>query len=162
MSRLWGVILFLCERKRLCRCINAAPSSCREMAPLCSHVRPRFVFVQASRLYSKRPRFAHTRAVSCLLGIAAWQVFTTLALLSITQFTVGKFLYLAVQTSSESWVSIKRIENILLMEVRGGSTTSLTPSPSKVNLLTINSFEGPPSAGSWPSLPPQGRSRWTG
>lgn len=45
------------------------------------------------------------------------QVFTTLALLNITQFTMGKFLYLAVQSTSESWVSIKRMETILLMEV---------------------------------------------
>lgn len=50
-------------------------------------------------------------------GTAVWQVFTTLALLNITQFTMGKFLYLAVQTTSESWVSIKRMETILLMEV---------------------------------------------
>ncbi|CAM9122833.1 unnamed protein product, partial [Ectocarpus sp. 4 AP-2014] len=69
--------------------------------------------------------FIQPAVISCLvfatyhmLGnvLAPRQVFTTLALLSITQFTVGKFLYLAVQTSSESWVSIKRIETILLME----------------------------------------------
>ncbi|CAN0519361.1 unnamed protein product, partial [Ectocarpus sp. 12 AP-2014] len=29
---------------------------------------------------------------------------------------MGKFLYLAVQATSESWVSIKRMETILLME----------------------------------------------
>ena len=45
------------------------------------------------------------------------QVFTTLALLNITQFTMGKYLYQGVQASSESWVSIKRLEAILLMEV---------------------------------------------
>lgn len=44
-------------------------------------------------------------------------MFTTLALLNITQFTMGKFLYLAVQSSSECWVSIKRMEAILLLEV---------------------------------------------
>ncbi|CAM9767000.1 unnamed protein product, partial [Ectocarpus sp. 12 AP-2014] len=69
--------------------------------------------------------FIQPSVMSCLvfatyhsLGnmLAPRQVFTTLALLSITQFTVGKFLSLAVQTSSESWVSIKRIETILLME----------------------------------------------
>eukprot|EP00752_Nemacystus_decipiens_P006715 g6038.t1 len=43
-------------------------------------------------------------------------VFTTLALLNITQFTMGKYLYQGVQASSESWVSIKRLEAILLME----------------------------------------------
>ena len=51
------------------------------------------------------------------------QVFTTLALVNITQLTMGKFLYMAVQTSSESWVSIKRIETILLMEVSGRCPT---------------------------------------
>lgn len=34
-----------------------------------------------------------------------------------TQFTMGKFFALAVQSASESWVSIKRIEGVLLMEV---------------------------------------------
>ena len=47
------------------------------------------------------------------------QVFTTLALLTITQFTMGKFFYLAVQSCSEAWVSVQRIESILLMEVSG-------------------------------------------
>ena len=47
------------------------------------------------------------------------QVFTTLALLAITQFTMGKFFYLAVQSCSEAWVSVQRIESILLMEVSG-------------------------------------------
>ena len=47
------------------------------------------------------------------------QVFTTLVLLTDTQFTMGKFLSLAVQSASESWVSIKRIERVLLMEVSG-------------------------------------------
>lgn len=32
---------------------------------------------------------------------------------------MGKFLYIAVQSCSESWVSIQRIESILLMEVSG-------------------------------------------
>ncbi|CAM9434413.1 unnamed protein product, partial [Ectocarpus sp. 13 AM-2016] len=69
--------------------------------------------------------FVQPAVISCLvfatyhlLGnvLEPRQVFTTLALLNITQFTLGKFLYLAVQTSIESWVSIKRIETILLME----------------------------------------------
>eukprot|EP00903_Cladosiphon_okamuranus_P016201 g14950.t2 len=69
--------------------------------------------------------FVQPAVVSCLvfttyhlLGnvLSPQQVFTTLALLNITQFTVGKFLYLAVQSTSESWVSIKRMETILLME----------------------------------------------
>ena len=47
------------------------------------------------------------------------QVFTTLALLTITQFTMGKFFYMAVQCCSEAWVSVQRIESILLMEVSG-------------------------------------------
>ena len=47
------------------------------------------------------------------------QVFTTLVLLTDTQFTMGKFLSLSVQSASESWVSIKRIESVLLMEVSG-------------------------------------------
>ncbi|CAN0068521.1 unnamed protein product, partial [Discosporangium mesarthrocarpum] len=46
------------------------------------------------------------------------KIFTTLALLNITQFTMGKFFYLAVQYSSESWVSIKRLERLLLLEVQ--------------------------------------------
>lgn len=45
-------------------------------------------------------------------------MFTTLALLNITQFTMGKYLYQAVQNTSESWISIKRLEAILLMEVQ--------------------------------------------
>ena len=58
------------------------------------------------------------RACCCYVKISGvGQVFTTLALLNITQFTMGKFLYLAVQSTSESWVSIKRMETILLMEV---------------------------------------------
>ena len=44
-------------------------------------------------------------------------MFTTLALLSIIQFSMGKFFYMSVQTISEGWVSIKRLEAILLMEV---------------------------------------------
>eukprot|EP00752_Nemacystus_decipiens_P006704 g6027.t1 len=69
--------------------------------------------------------FVQPAVVSCLvfatyhlLGnvLNPQQVFTTLALLNITQFTMGKFLYLAVQSTSESWVSIKRMETILLME----------------------------------------------
>ncbi|CAM9399555.1 unnamed protein product, partial [Ectocarpus sp. 12 AP-2014] len=69
--------------------------------------------------------FVQPAVISCLVFVtyhllgnvlAPRQVFTTLALLNITQFTLGKFLYLAVQTSIESWVSIKRIETILLME----------------------------------------------
>ncbi len=55
----------------------------------------------------------------CWNRLGRGQVFTTVALLNITQFTMGKFLYLAVQTTSESWVSIKRMETILLMEVGG-------------------------------------------
>ncbi|CAM9553676.1 unnamed protein product, partial [Hapterophycus canaliculatus] len=53
-----------------------------------------------------------------LLGnvLTPQKVFTTLALLNITQFTMGKYLYQAVQNSSESWVSIKRLEAILLMD----------------------------------------------
>ena len=47
------------------------------------------------------------------------QVFTTLALLAITQFTMGKFFYMAVQSCSEAWVSVQRIESVLLMEVCG-------------------------------------------
>ena len=45
-------------------------------------------------------------------------MFTTLALLSITQFSMGKYFYMSVQTISESWVSFRRLETILLMEVR--------------------------------------------
>ncbi|CAM9207978.1 unnamed protein product, partial [Sphacelaria rigidula] len=44
------------------------------------------------------------------------EVFTTLGLLNITQFTMGKFFYMAIQNSSESWVSIKRLETLLLMK----------------------------------------------
>ena len=47
------------------------------------------------------------------------QVFTTLALLAITQFTMGKFFYMAVQSCSAAWVSVQRIESVLLMEVCG-------------------------------------------
>lgn len=52
----------------------------------------------------------------------AWrifQVFTTLALLNNIQLGMGKFLPLAVQTASDSWVSISRIEDVLLMEASG-------------------------------------------
>ena len=53
----------------------------------------------------------------CLLACDTRKVFTTLALLSIIQFSMGKFFYMSVQTISEGWVSIKRLEAILLMEV---------------------------------------------
>ncbi|CAM9346350.1 unnamed protein product, partial [Ectocarpus sp. 8 AP-2014] len=81
--------------------------------------------------------FVQPAVISCLvfatyhlLGnvLAPRQVFTTLALLNITQFTLGKFLYLAVQTSIESWVSIKRIETILLMEENEALTAPLRES----------------------------------
>lgn len=66
--------------------------------------------------YSCRRSYLFSPPMELGVGLAV-QVFTTLALLNITQFTMGKFLYLAVQTTSESWVSIKRMETILLMEV---------------------------------------------
>lgn len=76
-------------------------------------------------------RFIYTRIIFSMHAFFArlfwfrlWrsQVFTTLALLNITQFTMGKFFYLAVQSLSESWVSIKRMESILLMSVSVVST----------------------------------------
>ena len=70
-----------------------------------------------SRVFNVLLRVALVCVCVCFrLGVE--QVFTTLALLNITQFTMGKYLYQGVQASSESWVSIKRLENILLMEVR--------------------------------------------
>ncbi|CAM9820973.1 unnamed protein product, partial [Ectocarpus sp. 8 AP-2014] len=100
--------------------------------------------------------FIQPAVISCLvfatyhlLGnvLAPRQVFTTLALLSITQFTVGKFLYLAVQTSSESWVSIKRIETILLMETAEAGTAS-APTPAAGVVVAGEAREGPSMAGS--------------
>ncbi|CBN77890.1 multidrug resistance-associated protein-like protein [Ectocarpus siliculosus] len=102
--------------------------------------------------------FIQPAVISCLvfatyhlLGnvLAPRQVFTTLALLSITQFTVGKFLYLAVQTSSESWVSIKRIETILLMEAKTAEAgTASAPTPAAGVAVAGEAREGPSMAGS--------------
>ncbi|CAN0014251.1 unnamed protein product, partial [Ectocarpus sp. 8 AP-2014] len=122
--------------------------------------------------------FVQPAVLSCLvfatyhlLGnvLTARQVFTTLALLNITQFTMGKFLYLAVQTASESWVSIKRMETILLME----ENETLT-APLQEFDLTIKPDKGmppnppasaaaaastPTGSGSTPSPPPLMASR---
>ncbi|CAN0314176.1 unnamed protein product, partial [Scytosiphon promiscuus] len=67
--------------------------------------------------------FAQPAVLSCLvfgtyhlLGnvLSPQQVFTTLALLNITQLTMGKFFGMAVFCTSMSWVSIKRMEELLL------------------------------------------------
>ncbi|CAM9886717.1 unnamed protein product [Scytosiphon promiscuus] len=91
------------------------------------------------------------------------QVFTTLALLNITQFTMGKFYYLAVQSTSESWISIKRMETILLMEENETLTAPLRefdaalrpddepPLPKLAATATGSSSTGP---GSTPPRPP--------
>ncbi|CAN0033043.1 unnamed protein product [Ectocarpus fasciculatus] len=102
--------------------------------------------------------FVQPAVISCLvfatyhlLGnvLAPRQVFTTLALLNITQFTVGKFLYLAVQTSSESWVSIKRIEVILLMEVQKRPKREGASAPPGANAVIVagGAREGPSMSG---------------
>ncbi|CAM9405941.1 unnamed protein product [Chrysoparadoxa australica] len=51
--------------------------------------------------------------------LTAEKIFTTLSLLSITQFTMGKFYPYLIQSSSESWVSIKRLENFMLLPETG-------------------------------------------
>jgi ATP-binding cassette subfamily C (CFTR/MRP) protein 4 len=48
------------------------------------------------------------------------KVFTTIALLNLTQFSVGKFLFLSVQGCSEAWVSIKRLEKLFLLDENDG------------------------------------------
>ncbi|CAN0142706.1 unnamed protein product [Ectocarpus sp. 6 AP-2014] len=101
--------------------------------------------------------FVQPAVVSCLvfatyhlLGnvLAPRQVFTTLALLNITQFTLGKFLYLAVQTSIESWVSIKRIETILLMEEKTAEAGAASaPSAAAAVVVAGEARERPSMAG---------------
>ncbi len=77
------------------------------------------------------------------------QVFTTLALLNITQFTMGKYLYQSVQASSESWISIKRLEEVLLMEVRCRPVVS-RPWGALVARKTLKRL-GNPIVRRWPS-----------
>lgn len=48
------------------------------------------------------------------------QVFTILALLNETRLTMGNSFGRAVQTASDAWVSIKRLENILVTAVSPG------------------------------------------
>ncbi|CAM9996930.1 unnamed protein product, partial [Ectocarpus fasciculatus] len=122
--------------------------------------------------------FVQPAVISCLvfatyhlLGneLAPRQVFTTLALLNITQFTMGKFLYLAVQTTSESWVSIKRMETILLMEENETLTAPLREfdlaikpdkgAPPNPPAAAAAAASTPTGSGSTPSPPPSMASR---
>ncbi|CBN77893.1 conserved unknown protein [Ectocarpus siliculosus] len=122
--------------------------------------------------------FVQPAVLSCLvfatyhlLGnvLTARQVFTTLALLNITQFTMGKFLYLAVQTTSESWVSIKRMETILLMEENETLTAPLREfdlaikpdkgMPPNPPASAAAAASTPTGSGSTPSPPPLMASR---